>query len=329
MDQVAAAVPDGSGLPSSTAAWMSEVKRRARDAGRRSDWVISLVAVAAQLAYAVDRETWTTRPTWAAICDSGGVGWSTVAARLRDLYAMGLLGRVATGKGAHQRWRAGQEAQNLAAVYVLAMPAVVVPVDTSRTPTRKSPTGPPLSTARGADARTDALRARPSQAPTAPPEPVKGEVAPAAPVRRTRRAARMERWAVAAALSGRVPALRGSSVRWIASVVRLHVAAGWSAKDLHYAIDHHPSGQPWTLTDDVAQPVGWLAWRLVEWIGTDGSPLPSRSQLAQERAVAAARRTRDQLAARRRAEQANAPSSSGPALVRAALAEARAARWRA
>ena len=319
---IAAAIADGSRRTGSKKGWNRAVLARAMDEGVRADFLVSIMAVAGQLAAATDTANWTTRPTWAAIVDNGGVSWSTVGRVLARLQRWGLLGKVATGKGGHQRWKPGHEARNLAAVYVLTVPRRR-PVEISEPPTEEVPAlQVPISTARGAACRLDALRARPFQAPTAPHVVDGGP--PGAPNRPWyARTAKTRRRMVAAELQERLPVLGRVSEAWVASVIRLYVAAGWSASDLHHAVDYRPDGSTWPHSgaDGVEKPAHWLAYRLLAWLGDDGVPVASRSQVLHARALAERDRTRQQLASRRLADQGRVRAMSAGAA--AAIDDAR------
>lgn len=72
---------------------------------------------------------------------------------------------------------------------------------------------------------------------------------------------------------------------WWAHITAPFTAAGWTASDQVYAVDHQPDGrQHRTRPANVRHPAGWLRWRLGLWQRPDGTPLPSPSQ---QRAAAA------------------------------------------
>ena len=87
--------------------------------------------------------------------------------------------------------------------------------------------------------------------------------------------------------------------------------AGWLLRDVSYAAEHTPDGIPWAMDDPVRHPRAHLRWRLSRWLGTDGVPLPSRSQRqAAARVVVLAE------VERRRAERN--PGTAPPAVWREA-----------
>lgn len=113
---------------------------------------------------------------------------------------------------------------------------------------------------------------------------------------------------------------------WWAHLARPFLAAGWTARDLDYAIDHGPDHQPHTWTwdvPDIRSPAGWLRARLEPWlrrgpVWRHRTPLAS---LSQQRAAGLARQRAVQ--ARHRAEVAVTAAAATPptAGFRAALAE--------
>jgi hypothetical protein len=81
---------------------------------------------------------------------------------------------------------------------------------------------------------------------------------------------------------------------WSGWISAPFLAAGWSACNLQYAIDHPPGdhGQH-RLSAKVRHPVGWLRWRLGLWLHEDGSAMKSVSQVrADARARGLAERER-------------------------------------
>ena len=62
--------------------------------------------------------------------------------------------------------------------------------------------------------------------------------------------------------------------------------AGWQIADIHFATSHTPDGTPWAFSDPPRWPRAHLRWRLSFWLGPDGCPLPSPSQLRAARFVA-------------------------------------------
>jgi len=88
------------------------------------------------------------------------------------------------------------------------------------------------------------------------------------------------------------------SAEHMRSLCRPFFAAGSLPRDVLHAVDHSPAGRRHSFTATVRSPGGWIRARLAEWLGPDGTPLPSRSQqLAEDRrqvlADQAARRARD------------------------------------
>lgn len=136
---------------------------------------------------------------------------------------------------------------------------------------------------------------------------------------RTRRAQRAARLVVAKVLRERAWPLRALSVEDLAHVIADFVAAGWSAADLHQALDSLPDGRPHghdgVPSSEPHRLRGWLTWRLSHWRGDDGAPLRSRSQ----RAAAEQQRNEALTRARReRSREERAHSGVGTASGRSA-----------
>ena len=101
---------------------------------------------------------------------------------------------------------------------------------------------------------------------------------------------------------GPVPLTSGGlSIEHLRHLGRPYFTAGWTGADVLHAIDHDARGRGYGYAQGVRSPAAWARARLAAWLGPDGTPLPSRSQLA------AAARERDQAdQARRRAERRRA-----------------------
>jgi hypothetical protein len=189
-----------------------------------------------------------------------GCALSTRKRIWRRLQAWGVLGVVEQGCTPEFSSRLQE---NVAAIYVLcvprARPAAAAPV-ISGPPTQSARTGvSPPAHARGEDQDGRASGAAQHGSAAAA-----SAAAPAdAVVRVLRRAARY-------------PVSEG----WCAWIGRPFAAAGWTAADLLWAIDHPPDDRGQHRLDArVRHPVGWLRWRLAQWLGQDGRPGPSASQI--------------------------------------------------
>jgi hypothetical protein len=117
---------------------------------------------------------------------------------------------------------------------------------------------------------------------------------------------RTEALAVAAAVQTRSRFLGHLSIEHLRHLGRPYFAAGWTGADLLHAVDHDIRGRAYGYARAVHSPAAWARARLAAWLGPDGTPLPSRSQLRaadRERAKAeqAARRAEAEALAARRA----------------------------
>jgi hypothetical protein len=219
----------------------------------------------------------TTRPTRALVCALASIGLSTYKAVRRWLEQHGYLGTVTEGS---TPWLHGPAAlvdpgaRNDAAVYVLAIPQRKPRHEPcSVTPVTRPPSGSRSELVqRPARAREDQDQDQggPGSARAAFPVP---------------------------ATALRTGPGHTLSDRHVSQLARPFTAAGYSARDLAYAVDHDPSGAQHRLSATVRHPAGWLRWRLSRWLGPDGTPLPPVTEIR----AAAAERDRAEADARRAA----------------------------
>jgi hypothetical protein len=133
---------------------------------------------------------------------------------------------------------------------------------------------------------------------------------------------RTEGLTAAMAIQDRSTWLRLLSPEHVRHLARPYFAAGWSASDVLYALDHDHSGRQYGYSAAVRHPPGWARARLSRWLAPDGRPLPSRTQIQAARrqrvlAEQEARRRRDSAAA---AQAVDAIASGLGAAARAELA---------
>lgn len=260
--------------------------------------------------------TWT--GTWDAVAEHVGVSRSTVARAVRWLRDAGLLGVVHTGASAAVL---GGDT-NRAPTYVLAVPHDG-DVSAAHDPVEETDT-PPVS---GFDLRNQIARENltTNRAPlrggesSTTTEQVEQQLA-------TAPASKRDRLAVCEALRWWDPMLRRLSGRMLRHLLRPWLDAGWTGRDVLYAVNQRPDGEPWRHTGTVRTPAAWLRHRLRPWLDEGGQPVPSRSQRAaaaslRPRVVREARSWRADLDGRR----VDPAASRGAALARA-IAQRAAAR---
>jgi hypothetical protein len=234
--------------------------------------------VAAQLARHASYEDGTTRPTRARVCKLARVCESAWKAARRRLEAWGFLGTVVKGTTPEfsPMALADPDAPNTAAVYIICVPK------DRPSPQVSHQTRPPTRS------RRDRVR-----------QPQQNQLCKTRENRKDRPAAglipgprpRRPRAVVAAM---RKAAGYPVSEEWCARLTCRFVAAGYSAADLAWAVDHEPGGAEHWYTDDARHPVGRLRWRLGRWRDEHGRPVLSRSQqLAVSRQRTRASRDRD------------------------------------
>jgi hypothetical protein len=254
------AIPVGYRRPSSAAAWCLALENHPALAELRTDARENALAVLWVLARYTDRKTKLTRPTWARLQALTDLSRASVARWLRWARDYRLIGHVE--QGSTERYRAGQCAEDLgtrSAVYVLLCETPSPDLSSLPNPTRTREIE--LST------KPTALRAVGSDLET--------------------QSTAVGRLAAAEHLQERVPVARRLSARHVRSLLRDFLVAGWCVRDLHYALDHRPSGAPHPYafnTSDLRNPAGWIASRLGLWRDSAGQPIPSRRQQQQAEA---------------------------------------------
>ncbi|MFD8529505.1 hypothetical protein ACFV0L_18995 [Streptosporangium canum] len=270
----------------------------------------NLSEVAAKLADWADWTTMTTRPTEQRIADDLDLALSTVKRWIRWLRVRGFLGVVE--EGTTVRFRKGTRRGldddglgNRAAVWVLCAPTPELDEHDARTD--KTTTEPPSCTSRRGvqegptHAREERSSSRRRNRISTTDE--------AAATPGTRKHALQ----VAQKIHDESTTLRRLSPWYIRHLIRVFVAAGWSAADVLHALDHQQDGSAWTYTwqsrDEIRNVPGWVRFRLAAWLDEHGQPVPSKSQRLE---VAAARLRAEQRAWREQFEAANARRVGGP-----------------
>lgn len=293
-------LPPGTIVASFPATWLAAVSAHPELEALRADGRRNVLAVAAWVAQRADPATLVSRPLWEALSDRTGLSRPSVARWLSWLHSRGLLVTVAHGRTAGMRPAvlAGMvteaAAGNLAAEYLLCQPrpprplrppktkrpneTPSVPEQISETPSRNSPSErfQDACTQVRAQARA-ALRAvatsfdQPTQdqPATAPAPPSWSMVAPA----RTR----AEQLALVDRLRAEDATLRDPrlSRRSLRHVLRPWLVAGWTGRDLEWAINHRPEGgtYPYAFahSDQLRNPAGFVVHRLRQWTEETGT----------------------------------------------------------
>lgn len=318
------AIPDGSAPARSQAGWLRAALTAIDEANLRIDADRALRTLVWQLARWADWQTpLLSRPTWPVLAARTGRSRRWVASRLAWLRRRGLLGVAETGSTPATRPMPLADLEgNRAAVYLLTIPA---PPPASPPPveptTRREITGPApdkISSGRAVDATCtppssqreleNTPRARETHRPDRSLREPGNQPNPPrrlAPAPGTRRHARQQ---AADQLQHRAPITCQLTTAHLAALLHDFLTAGWTVPDLHYALDHSPTGAPHWHTTTIRRPAGWLRSRLDLWRTTTGRPGPSRSaQLAANAAAA-----RAQLAAARHHHSAARANAATP-----------------
>lgn len=280
--RIHAAVPEGHQRPHTIAAWQRHLDQHPALQGLRADAERNARAVLWALARLTDRHTLTARPTWAILMARTGLSRSTIASWLAWARRNRLIGHVE--QGSTERFRPGQDPLdigNRAAVYVLLTPRPA-PSEHPQTTTRETrtpsrpPTGPrtlPRTHARAENMRA-ALRTAGDSSDT------------------TSTSTQAQRLAAVRLMQFRSPVARLVSDRHLRHLCRDFLLAGWSAREILYALDHLPTGEQHKYAyqaADLRVPAGWIAHRLRFWRDASGSPIAGYRQAKQ---LAAGRRLR-------------------------------------
>jgi hypothetical protein len=319
--EIFAAIPGGSRRCRSQREWLHGALAEVEAQGWYANRAAHYAAICRGLALSMDWRLRTSRPGHENIAASAGVSADTVARCVAWLQDRGLLGLVSPGTTAELR--AGvlyAGTGNLAAVYVLAVPR-------KRTPLPRPGAG------RQRFADLSGSRSDPDKAPRAREARPKVKTITARAARgllmlprgqngllRGCPQTRSEGLAAAEVLRDQSRELARLSPAMIRHLCSPLFAAGWTAAEVLGAVDYGPGGRQHRYSRDVRHPAGWLRWRLARWIGPDGGPVPSPSQV---RAAARERDRQDQAQrladAQRLAERRSAEPGTHADRIRAAL----------
>ena len=286
--------------------WLEAVYQSEMFMHKREDGLQTIFAVAKILAFHAEWATMTTRPTWAILMERTGKSRRTIARALAELRDAGLLGIVSGGSTPETRPMALSHIEgNLASVYVLAVPSPLTvipgeaqdssrPVDKDGTPTGLTLVeSNPYTHAREKNPH-EPLRGTTSDGASRNDDSQPWRTGPLWPSHVTPKR-KEERWAAGFALRFRLGKHAPISDKALAAICSKFYFAGWTNRDVLYAIDHIPEGKPWPHdgATGVRNIGAWLIYRLKAW-QADGTVIKSLTQreqadhahrLAQQRAT--------------------------------------------
>lgn len=259
----------------------------------------------------------------------GRLSSDTVGRAIANFGELGLLGTVSPGVRADMRSWIHSGEGNLAAVYVCTVPSK---------PKRQRSC---VVAGQSEIADLSGFRRKPERAPYAR-EAQKAEAARATRgltllprgstgMLHTVPENRDEGLAVATAVQDRSVWLRELSPEHVRHLARLFFAAGWTGADVLHALDHEVTGRQHGYAAAVRHPAAWARARLALWLGPDGQPVRSASQVRAGRAAAdrAAQQTRRRQRAAAAGRRVDAAAAGLGAAARAAIAAASPAAARA
>lgn len=316
-------LPAGAVVAGSRAAWLAAVAGHPDVEALRADGRRNVLAVAAWTAQRADPATMVSRPLWEALSDRTGLSVRSAARWLAWLHSRDLLATVTHGVSAAMRPAvlAGNDVVGLAAEYLLCHPRPPVPrlpaePPTNRpdetpeesgqisvTPPRNSPSERFQDACAQAGARAQAaLRAVADLAdgrPTTDGRPGPGSAGrppwPMVTAARTR----TEQLALVDRLRAEDATLRDPrlSRRSLRHVLRPWLTAGWTARDVEWALNHRPDGGLWPYafqdSRQLRNPAGFVVHRLRQWTSETGtippgpcsSTTPARSTTTRARSA--------------------------------------------
>lgn len=276
--EIARAVPAGSRRVRSQRVMLREALSDPRLGEKRADFAGHLRAVMREWVRFMSWEDGLTMPVRARVCQLVGISERTYQRCRAQWHEWGYQGTVLEGTTPEFCSFLHRDGPNQAAVYVLAVPRKKQMTTRVRDPDRI--TVAPPSRRRRDKNPAPAREAKPRNGPPfGRAQPVSAAAASAA-----------------APADATVAVLRragGKTITegWCGWLARPFAAAGYSAADLAWAIDHDPAGAQHRWTGRPRHPVGWLRSRLALWLDAGGNPRPSRSQQLQA--------SRDRIAAER------------------------------
>lgn len=298
-----APAPVASELPRTAFEWFRAIQGATWLVRRRRDAAARMCGLLKELALRADWEDHTTWPTWDRLQTASGWRRSSTAAALAELQARGWLLRIESGTTPRFRPMALQHLEgNRAAVYQLRIPtdeahSQGLPTRSaeSSSPETWTPTPPPthdletspvVRTRANTSINNSQVNApnRTKDGPTGPRHDQRdlGYFADQAPVTPAAMlAAGLE-------LQAADPALRRLGPRWIRSLLKPWWRAGWTNRDVLFALEHRPStggpAEPMLRcpAGQLRRPDGWVRHRLSAWQDESG-PLVAPSVDARRR----------------------------------------------
>lgn len=292
------------------APWLERIRSDARDR------LLALIEGLRNWANWSSQECW---PTWARLCQLSGWARSTLANWLRQLWIMGWIDRIEPGSTARTRPMSLAEVEgNRAAVYGLRIPEMAerrdeAPRDREARDLVAELTAneAQLTAAEGKSWTPswsfdlDLLRIEVTHLRTRARNLVHSsgscpEVEKMEPLRgrfdqknrairrfwETAPGTRAEMLVAAAELRREHPVPGRMSVRAVRAACRVYWRAGWSNRDVLWALRYQPTG--WAALSEMTEyavihPSGWVRARLSAWRRPDGKVLPGRGAMVDAR----------------------------------------------
>ncbi|QOW64764.1 helix-turn-helix domain-containing protein [Rothia terrae] len=293
----ATAIPAGYTCTALADHWLQTVEQNVDLSCRRADFTQNFLNICKTLARSLDRSTGIVRITWETLSKLTGTSRATIARVLRTLKAHHLLGVIASGRSAKKTPR-GQQQQNLAPVYALLTPTPPTPDKGGEDDYFYDENGNLFITDTPSPLRDEKISYNKAKATGAFSIFFKQQYALYAATHRknlelkrqhlqgvypTKKAHQQALTHLARVLQHHCYDLRAMSARAIIEATQPFFEAGWSVRDVLYALEYSPTNHPYNTkgATGMRSVKKWLHLRLNAWL-SQGEILPSRTAVEEQ-----------------------------------------------
>ncbi len=293
----ATAIPEGYSCTVLEDYWLQTVEQTVDLTCRRADFTQNFRSICKAIAHFLDRNTGIVRITWETLSKLTGTSRATIARVLRTLKSHHLLGVVASGRSAEKTPR-GQQQQNLAPVYTLLTPTPPASDQSADDDYFYDENGNLFITDTPSPLRDEKISYRKAKATGAFSIFFKQQYALYAATHRknlelkrqylqgsypTKKARQKALTHLARVLQHHCYDLRAVSARAIVEAATSFFTAGWSVRDVLYALEYSPTNQPYNTkgATGMRSVKKWLHLRLNAWM-SHGEILPSRTTVEEQ-----------------------------------------------
>lgn len=281
----ATAIPAGYTCTALADHWLQTVKQNVDLTCRRADFTKNFRSICKAITRFLDRNAGIVRITWETLSQLTGTSRATIARVLRTLKSHHLLGVVASGRSAEKTPR-GQQQQNLAPVYTLLTPTPPASDQSADDDYFYDENGNLFITDTPSPLRDEKISYNKAKTTGAFSTFFKQQYALYARIHRkdlefkrqylqgvypTKKAHQQALTHLARVLQHHCYDLRAMSARGIIEATQPFFEAGWSARDILYALEHRPDGQLWKTkgATGMRSVKSWLKIRLTAWMNNE------------------------------------------------------------